>query len=176
MKTHSSRLEEFISDHTSFIGAVCTVYIAVSLLLSARSWFGISRGAHVGQYSCFLFLFFHPFLSLYVLFPSFFSTNSLFFVPGHYYLFRLLHHSPVLSPSIHPPCCLTGRVCCFYPSDIGSLLRARPGNSEFSLMDPVGPAPDPPCSLCKLQPVQRTCSTDGHSHSATHLHTRTDTH
>ena len=32
-----------------------------------------------------------------------------------------------LAPSIHPPCCLTGCVCCFYPSDIGSLPRARPG-------------------------------------------------
>lgn len=31
-----------------------------------------------------------------------------------------------LHPSIHPPYCLTGRVCCFYPGDIGSLPRARP--------------------------------------------------
>lgn len=60
---------------------------------------------------------------------------------SHYSLFRLFYHSPALSPSIHPPYCLTGRVCCFYPTDIGSLPRARPGTGEFSLMAPLGPAP-----------------------------------
>lgn len=57
---------------------------------------------------------------------------------GHYSLFRpFFYHSHVLSTSIHPADCLTGRVCCFYSTDIGSLPRACPRTSDGS----PGPCP-----------------------------------
>lgn len=100
-------------------------------------FFSFSLSLSISSYLSVLF----PSLFLYLFISVFVSCLCPFNCGSHYSLFRLFYHSPVFSPSIHPPCCLTGCVCCFYQSDIGSLPRARPGNSEFSLMAPLGPAP-----------------------------------
>lgn len=97
----------------------------------------------------FLFVYCHPFLWLLSHFLLLFSVSSfLSLFVCRYALNSAARYSPfpsfLLLPcprSIHPLSWLTGRVCCFYQSDIGSLPRARPGNSQLGLMAPQGPAP-----------------------------------
>lgn len=103
--------------------------------------------------SCFLLFFVTIQLSLW---------QSLFSFPSFF------HHSSALSPSIHPPYCLTGRVCCFYPSDIGSLPRACPETNEFSLIAPLGPAPSSasvfPCEIT-VHPAHTQALVGTHTHT-----------
>lgn len=128
-------------------------------------FFFFSTGAY-GLFLIGLFLF------LFVSLPSFFfqSINlslsikpwrSLFSFPPFFF-----NHSHVLSTSIHPPYRLTGRVCCFYPTDIGSLPRARPGTSDGS------PGSCPPYRLVELRPIP---CTRRHSWGNPHAHTLPNT-
>lgn len=98
---------------------------------------------------------------------SFFLSNL--FIPlcplnsgGHSSFFRpffFFFTTPVFfrHPSIHPPDCLTGRVCCFNPTDIGSLPRACPGTSDGS------PGSCPRIAWWNYGPSR--------AHSDTHTHT-----
>lgn len=106
-----------------------------------------------------------------------FPIASYHFVP---FVHRLLFSFPFslslpcplpIRPSILP-CCLTGRVCCFYLRDIGSLPRARrrvqpdgsPGSWPFASLHVL---------LCKLQPSDEH-STPGHTlRSPSFLNTQT---
>lgn len=123
----------------------------------SRQWFLEGR-------SCTLFTFvifvFSPLCSLFSLLYLFVLLSPAVIILISFFFIASLSS---LHPS--PPCCLTGRVCCFYLRDIGSLPRARqwaqhvgtPGSCPFVILH---------VPLCKSQSTLRPL------HSWSYTHTR----
>lgn len=94
-------------------------------------------------FTFFFFIFLSPSLSpLLSHFRFISSSSSLHILHGHSCFYHCPVH-PSIHSCIHPSSPLFDRVCacCFYPSDIGCLSRARSANGKFNLMAPLSPAP-----------------------------------